>query len=119
MRKSTYILLNIFSLGAFYLYVKIQAKKLENKVNHHLTYSQQYNFDINDLCLDLGGKENISQINSTLSSVNIELRDMKLVNHNLKTKYKIRGVSKTSERLVLLFGDNAKQIANDLKKILA
>ncbi|WEK82806.1 MAG: hypothetical protein L3I91_01535 [Mycoplasma sp.] len=118
MRKSTYILLNIVSFGLFYLYVKAKANALVHTVNNELTYSQKYSFSINDFLNDLGGKRNIKNVVNTLSSINLELVDINQVIPNLKSKYKIRGISKTSNKLILLFGDNAKQIASDLKQLL-
>lgn len=119
MRKITYYLLNVCTLGFFYLFLKMQAKKIAHQVNTSLTYSQKYHFDIKDFCSDLGDLSNIVKINATLTTLTITVKDINLVNVNLKKKYKIKGFSKNNNTLICIFGDNAKQIALDLNVLMS
>lgn len=116
MKKSTYIFLLVITFGLFYFYVKSQAKKQSLTHNDNIIITTKYQFDINDLIKDLGTKSNIKEVSSTINSIIIKLNDTNLVNPQLKDIYKIKGINKTANSLILLIGDNAKTIAEDLKK---
>lgn len=118
MRKIIHVTLNILSLGLFSLYLKNKAKKISNQVNSSLTYEKKYNFSINRFANDLGGIDNIKKADSTLSTLKISLNDIAKVNHNLKQIYKINGISKSKNNLLLIFGNNSMAIAKDLNNLL-
>lgn len=113
MNKFSYVLCSILTLGIFNLCIRHKAKN--TKTNDTLSFSTKYNFKIVDFINDLGGVKNIKNVSATLSSVSINLADINLINPDLKNKYKIHGLNKSANNLILIFGDNAKQIAQDIK----
>lgn len=117
MKKSMYIFLCIVTLGLFYFWVKSQAKKKSLTYNKDLIVTKDYDFKIEDFIKDLGGENNIKEVDSTMNSVIVKLNDLSLVNSNFKNIYKIKGINKSANSLILLIGDNAKTIAEDLKNL--
>lgn len=112
------ILLDIITLGMFEIVLYCKAKKIANTKNTELTYSKKYKFNINDFVKDLGGLENIENVSATLSSIKIVLKNVNLINSNLQKKYEIKGITKSNNSVILIFGDNAKIIAEDINKLL-
>ena len=115
MNLFTRILLDVITLGTFEIYLHNKAKKVANVKNSELTYSKTYGFDINDIINDLGGIDNIENVSATLSSVKINLKNINLVIADLQKKYKIKGITKSNNVLILIFGDNAKAIAENIE----
>lgn len=118
MKKSTYIFLCIITCGIYKIHINKKAKQASTKINDELITSHSYDFDINTLMKDLGGEENIQQVSSTLNNVIINLKDVSLINTDLKQKYKISGIHKTNHQLILVFGDTSQKICNDLQKLI-
>ena len=81
-------------------------------------YSKKYKFNINKFVNDLGGVDNIDSVTATLSSLKLELKDTNLVNPDLKSKYKINGLTKSTKSIILVFGDNSKAICDDINKLM-
>ena len=118
MTKAAYIICSILSFGILPLVVRSKAKKAAKEVRSQLTSSDKIDFDLNEFVTSLGGKENIISVEATLTNVIIKLNDVTKVISNLKEKFKINGVNKTSNSLILVFGDNAKKISLALNNIL-
>ena len=118
MTKAAYIICSILSFGILPLVVRSKAKKASQEVRTELTSSDVIDFDINDFLVSLGNKENVVSIDSTLTNVIIKINDMNQVEADLKEKYKIKGVNKTSNSLILVFGDNARKISLALNNII-
>ena len=112
------VLLDIITLGVFEIILCCKAKKIANTKNTELTYSKKYKFDINEFITDLGGAENIKNVFATLSSVKITLKKVNLISADLQKKYEIKGITKSNNSVILIFGDNAKTIAEDINKLL-
>ena len=112
------VLLDIITLGIFEVYLHSKAKKLSQQVNTELMYSKKYKFNINKFVNDLGGIDNIDSAIATLSSLKLELKDTNLVNPDLKPKYKINGLTKSTKSIILVFGDNSKAICDDINKLI-
>ena len=118
MNKFTYTVLNIITFGLYGHNLKKKAQKISQEKNTDLSYAKKYNFNIADLINDLGGKDNIKSVSSTLSTAKFELVDINNVNSKLKEKYKINGISKNANSLILIFGNNSIAIVNDAKQLL-
>ena len=117
MSKLKRIIIDICTLGIFEIWLRKKAKKCANQTNKELIYSSKYNFKINDFINDLGGINNIKNINVVISNIKIELIDPNKFNENIKNKYGIKGISKTNNNLIIVIGDNAKAIVDDILKI--
>lgn len=118
MNIFTRILLDILTLGILEIVLHKKAKKIANVKNSELTYSKTYKFNINDFINDLGGINNIENVSATISSVKINLKQINLININLQKKYQIKGITKSNNALILIFGDNAKTIAENIEQLL-
>mgnify|MGYP004447434869 CR=1 FL=1 len=118
MTKAAYIICSILSFGILPLVVRSKAKKASKEVRNELTSSDKIEFDINDFVTALGGKENIVSVEETMTNVIVKLNDVTKVIVDLKEKFNINGVNKTSNSLILVFGDNAKKISLALNNIL-
>ena len=112
------IILDIITLGIFEIIIYSKVKKLSKTKNDELIYSKKYKFKINDFINDLGGINNIENISYTLSSIKINFKNINLVNSELQKKYQIKGITKSINSMILIFGDNAKTIANDINELL-
>lgn len=112
------IVLDVITLGIFEIVLYSKAKKLSKTKNSELTYSKKYKFNINDFANDIGGIDNIENVSYTLSSVKINLKNINLVNLELQKKYPITGITRSFNSMILIFGDNAKTIAEDINKLL-
>ena len=112
------ILADICTLGIFEIVLHQKAKKVSQQVNTRLMYSKKYKFNINKFVDDVGGIDNIVSASSTLSSLRLELKDINLVNPDLKLKYQINGLTKSSKSIILVFGDNSKAICDDIIKLM-
>ncbi len=112
------VLLDIITLGIFEIVLYCKAKKIANTKNTELIYSKKYKFDINNFVMDLGDIKNIENVSATLSSVQIVLKNVNLINPSLQKKYEIKGMTKSNNSVILIFGDNAKTIAQDINKLL-
>ena len=112
------ILADIFTLGILEVILHQKAKKVSQQVNTQLMYSKKYKFNIDKFVDDVGGIDNIVSASSTLSSLRLELKDINLVNPDLKSKYKINGLTKSSKSIILVFGDNSKAICDDIIKLM-
>ena len=84
------VLFDIFTFGIFEIILHAKAKKVANVKNSELTYSKTYKFNIN---------------------INLIIAD-------LQKKYQIKGITKSNNVLILVFGDNAKTIAENIEKLL-
>ena len=113
------VLLDVITLGLFEIYVHSKAKKVSQQVNTELMYSKVYKFNINKFVEDVGGINNITSSTATLSSLKLGLKDVNLVNHDLKSKYKINGLTKSTNSIILVFGDNSKAICDDINKLMS
>ena len=113
------VLLDVITLGLFEIYVHSKAKKVSQQVNTELMYSKVYKFNINKFIEDVGGINNITSSTATLSSLRLGLKDVNLVNHDLKSKYKINGLTKSTNSIILVFGDNSKAICDDINKLMS
>ncbi|MBQ6280211.1 MAG: hypothetical protein IJK72_02010 [Mycoplasma sp.] len=118
MNIFTRVLFDIFTFGIFEIILHAKAKKVANIKNSELTYSKTYKFNINNFINDLGGIDNIENVSSTLSSVKINLKKINLIIADLQKKYQIKGITKSNNVLILIFGDNAKTIAENIEKLL-
>lgn len=113
------VLLDVITLGLFEIYVHSKAKKVSQQVNTELMYSKVYKFNINKFVEDVGGINNITSSTATLSSLRLGLKNVNLVNHDLKSKYKINGLTKSTSSIILVFGDNSKAICDDINKLMS
>lgn len=112
------VLLDIITLGLFEIYIHSKAKMVSKQVNTELMYSKNYKFNINNFVDDVGGINNITSATATLSSLRLGLKDVNLINPDLKSKYKINGLTKSTNAIILVFGDNSKAICNDINKLM-
>ena len=118
MTKAAYIICSILSFGILPLVVRSKAKKAAKEVRNALIVSDKIDFDMNAFLVALGNKENIVNVDATITNVIIKLHDINKVDSQLKEKFKINGINKTSDTLILVFGDNAKKICLALNAMI-
>lgn len=116
MKKIKWILLNIFTFGALYFFAKRKAKSIATNVNDNLTYSTKINFNIDELINDLGGIDNITDSNATLSSLKVNVKNISIVNKSKFIKLGAKGAMINNNQVIILFGDNSIAINNELKQ---
>jgi phosphotransferase system IIB component len=75
-------------------------------------------FEIDDFIDVLGGKQNIINSSTTVSTLKVNLKDASFLNKESFVKFKITGFMKNANQIILVFGDNAKAIDNILVKKL-
>lgn len=118
MKKIRWVLLNIIGLGIPYIYARNKANKLKNTTNTTLQTSSLIDFDITDLLNALGGKDNIENISTTISTLKVNLKNAQDLSKEQFNKFKINGFMKNQKQIILVFGDNAQAIGNELSKLL-
>lgn len=104
------ILLYIFTFGIAYAIAKSKAKKIAKTVNTTLKVNTEINFDINQLIKDLGTKENIESVSSTLNCLIVNLKDKTIINVDDFKKYNLKGMYFAGNKLNMLFGDISKHL---------
>jgi phosphotransferase system IIB component len=117
MKKIKFWLLCIFSLGIFYWWIKVQAKKVSN--NSSLTYAKKINFNIHEFIQVFGGEKNIISTSSSINSITINLNTHVDLNEEEIKEYKIMGINWiTSTKVILIIGNNAFTISKEINEII-
>lgn len=119
MEKKTKVkLFYIFTFGVGYLYAKKKAKQIAQTTNTEIKGTQTVDFNISSLIDCLGGKDNILEIDSTISNLKLKLKDINLANLDAIKRLGAKGTLKNLNQLTILFGDNSQAIAKLLKENL-
>jgi len=115
--KSKTILLSIITFGIYYAIIRNKAHKL-TKINSSITTSNLIDFDVNELINCLGGKENIDNISTSISTFSVSLkRTINIDKDMFLRKFKIKGINKINNKYMFLIGDNATTVGNKIKEI--
>ncbi len=93
----------ILVLGVIALLLILKKKKSSNV----------YNEKIEKIITHLGGHENIINVNAKMSRVEFSLNNYDLVNKDELKNLGVQGISKTSQKITLVVGN---ELANDLNK---
>ena len=93
----------IIILASIFLFVFLKKKK----------NNTQYNEKITKIINELGGNDNIISATSKMSRVEFVLKDYELVNKDELKNLGIQGISKTSQKITLVVGN---ELAEDLDK---
>lgn len=103
------IVFGIFLIaGGIFLFLFLKNKK----------GNTQYNEKIQNIILNLGGKDNIINVTVKMSRAEFILNNYELVNKEELKNLGIQGISKTSQKITLVIGNElAKDIENTFKKI--
>lgn len=118
MTRPAWIIVNILTFGIPLMVVSSKARKTANNINKELLINTKINFDINDLITCFGGKQNIVNCCSTISSVTITLVKMLNFTKEAFKQFKIKGLIKSNNKITLLFGDNSPTIARLINEII-
>jgi phosphotransferase system IIB component len=97
--------------------VRAKAKRLLAH-NTSITTSNLVDFDINDLISLLGGKDNITSVSNTISSVSVNLNNSINISKSDYEKFGIHGISKSYNKYTIVFGDHACDIKNKIDEII-
>ncbi|MDR2821484.1 MAG: hypothetical protein LBV53_00835 [Mycoplasmataceae bacterium] len=116
MKKYKIIFLSIITFGIYYAILLKKAKKASNVTNTSLQHSTQINFDIDNFISLLGGITNIKKCSSTISSITVTLESPVEIPSNFYKGYGIHGISKSYNKLTIIFGDNAPAISEEINK---
>jgi phosphotransferase system IIB component len=116
MKKCKLIFLSIITFGIYYVIILNKAKKASKVINNSLQHSTQINFNIDDFISILGGTNNIKSCNSTISSITFQLESPIEINKAIYKQYDIHGISKSYNKLTIIFGDNAPAIGEEIDK---
>lgn len=80
--------------------------------------NKEYDSKIHKIILNLGGKENIENVTVKMSRAEFVLKEYELVNKEELKNLGVQGISKTSQKITLVVGNElAKDIENEFKKI--
>ncbi|MDR0740004.1 MAG: PTS transporter subunit EIIB [Mycoplasmataceae bacterium] len=116
MHKFRWIILNIICLSIPYFYAKHKAKKILTSTNNQLKTSDKVEIDIDELLSTLGGKENIVNVSATISTLKVNVKNGLTLNKEQFSKFKINGFMKNKNQIILVFGDNAQAINEQLTR---
>ena len=97
------IIAAIFILASIFLFVFLKRKN----------NNTQYNEKITKIINELGGNDNIISATSKMSRIEFVLKDYELVNKDELKNLGIQGISKTSQKITLVVGN---ELAEDLDK---
>ena len=97
------IIAAIIILASIFLFVFLKKKK----------NNTQYNEKITKIINELGGNDNIIGATSKMSRIEFVLKDYELVNKDELKNLGIQGISKTSQKITLVVGN---ELAEDLDK---
>ena len=97
------IIAAIIILASIFLFVFFKKKK----------NNTQYNEKITKIINELGGNDNIISATSKMSRIEFVLKDYELVNKDELKNLGIQGISKTSQKITLVVGN---ELAEDLNK---
>ena len=75
-------------------------------------------FSVDKIIQSLGSKDNIKNISSTLSSVNVLLEDISKVDTKELKKNGIKGILKNANKLTLIFGNNASAVNKAIQNVI-
>lgn len=98
-----FIIAAIIILASIFLFVFLKKKK----------NNTQYNEKITKIINELGGNDNIISATSKMSRIEFVLKDYELVNKDELKNLGIQGISKTSQKITLVVGN---ELAEDLDK---
>lgn len=113
-QKSKMWLYIIFTMGIGYLIAKRRAKVIQNETNDEIISTTANNFNIDKLINALGGLNNITNVQSTISNLKISLNDVNLINQNTIKNLGAKGSFINENKITILFGDTSKDIANKI-----
>ncbi|MDR0825883.1 MAG: hypothetical protein LBM72_01305 [Mycoplasmataceae bacterium] len=119
MKKGAWIFVNIISFGIPYAYAKHKAKKTADQINDKLITSKHVKFEISDLIQALGNKENITGVSATMSTLKVNVRSSETFTADNFKKFDVKGFMKNADQIILIFGDNANHICEQIKNILS
>ena len=105
----------IFTFGIGYLIAKKKCLEQKNNINNEIKVSDAKNFDLESLLKYLGEKDNIIKLDSTISSLIVELKSLDNIDVNNFKSLGARGSFINNNKLTILFGDHSKDIMNKLK----
>jgi PTS system D-glucosamine-specific IIC component len=83
-----------------------------------LQVSSKIDFNIDDLIKSLGGKDNITNSDATISTLKIEVKNATQIYKESFNDFNVKGFMKNANQIILVFGDNSQAINEELKKHL-
>ena len=107
MENETIILLVV--LGIVLIIGVIALLFILNKKKNNTVYNEK----IEQIIASLGGKDNINNVIVKMSRAEFSLHDYDVVNKEELKKLGVQGISKTSQKITLVVGN---ELANDLNK---
>lgn len=110
--KIIFLILAILTLG---IYPILIFKKKSSSTSSELSSSEKFSVDLDKLKSNIGGIENIIEVEYTHTKIKIFFENKALVNVETLSKLKgISGVFATSKFVTLIVGNTAKTIAKHL-----
>lgn len=110
--KIILILLSLLTLGIYPIFI---FKKKNNTVSSQLSNSDKVSVNVEKLVSNLGGSDNIIQVEYTHTKIKAFIENKNLVNVDALSKQKgVSGVFATSKFITLIVGNTAKSIAQHL-----
>lgn len=117
MQKFLLVLGYIFTFGILYVVLKNKAKKTALVFNDELRVSTKIPFNVDKFINALGGKPNILQTSSTISSIKINVSDRSKVNEADIKALKPKGYMwDANQNLTLIFGDFVQALETAIKE---
>ena len=78
---------------------------------------KDFTIKINKLIEYLGGKDNILNVESNMSRLNIKVKDTSIVNKDAIEKLGAKGIVEIDNELTIILGPNSKQLKKYIKEL--
>ncbi|WP_031488905.1 PTS transporter subunit EIIB [Ureaplasma canigenitalium] len=110
------ILLYIFTFGIAYFVLRAKAKKRAKMHNEQLSITEKLPFDINDFYSYVGMKDNILDVDATINTLKLQVKDKELINKDNLKKLGVKGILSNGQQISLVIGDFSLKLKEIIKK---
>ncbi|RMX35330.1 phosphotransferase system, EIIB family protein [Mycoplasmopsis fermentans MF-I2] len=117
--KFLVVLLTIVTLGFCWLYWHLKNKKEQKIKKEGVNIKLPSNIKVVELVDNLGGKENIEEVNASISNIKVLIKDKTLIKMDKlqDTKF-ITGIMISTNKISLVIGDYARKLALEMNEYL-
>lgn len=117
MGKKMTKFLDVITFGGVSRRAKKEAEKQAATKNTELKVNTMQIPNVEALVVALGGRTNISNVTSTISTITFILMDASKVNIEQLKKISVKGVVKSNSNITLLIGDCATALKDTILKM--
>ncbi|AAF30585.1 DUF4234 domain-containing protein [Ureaplasma parvum] len=117
-QKTLIIFLGIITFGIFIIYFFTKAKKVSQIRNTHLIVSSNIPFSLNDFYNCIGSKNNLVNVDATINTLKIELKEINALNNEKLKVLGAKGIMCNQTKISIIFGDFCLELKELIKKDL-